>query len=56
MWGMRWRWWKWVLPPSSPDSSCNYDFGYGHQTVVPYASRGHWKWMLHMRLYCICLA
>ena len=32
---------KWVLPPSSPDSSCDYDFGYGYQTVGPDASWGH---------------
>jgi hypothetical protein len=32
---------KWVLPPSSPGSRCHYDFGYGRQTIVRYASRGH---------------
>jgi hypothetical protein len=32
---------KWVLSQSSPGSSYYYDFGYGYQTVVPYASRGH---------------
>jgi hypothetical protein len=32
---------KWVLLPSSTGSSCEYDFGYGYQTAVPYASWGH---------------